>query len=109
MPVIVGCSLAVTVKLAVLVADPDGDVTAIGPVVAPEGTVVTSRVAVALTTELAVPLNVIVFRPGVGLNPVPAIVTVAPIAPVPGENAMIETVDEAKRAIESRLPIASYL
>jgi hypothetical protein len=81
MLVIVGTPLAVTVKLAGLVADPDGDVTAIGPVVAPDGTVVTSRVAVALTTVLATPLNVIVFRLGVWLNPVPEIVTVAPITP----------------------------
>ncbi|MFZ0747964.1 MAG: hypothetical protein WAM70_01295, partial [Pyrinomonadaceae bacterium] len=39
--------LAPTVKEVLLVADPFGEVTAIGPVVAPDGTVTRSWVAVA--------------------------------------------------------------
>ena len=63
--------------------------------------------AVALVTVAAVPLNVTAFWLGVVLKPVPEMVTVAPTGPLPGEKAMIETVDDAKRAIESRFPTAS--
>ena len=51
----------VTVNGPLLVAEPVGVVTAIGPVVAPLGTVTTSWVAVAEDTVAAVPLNVTVF------------------------------------------------
>ena len=66
---------AVTVKGVVLVAEPVGVVTVIGPDAAPDGTVVTIRVAVAETTVAGTPLKVTVFSPGVSLNPVPCIVT----------------------------------
>ena len=57
-PVIVGAPLAaVTVKDAVLVAEPFGAMTVIGPVAAPVGTVVMICVAVAEPTEALVPLK----------------------------------------------------
>jgi len=60
-----------TIKGALLVAEPVGVVTMIGPVVAPTGTVVTSWVAVAEVTAATMPLNVTVFWLAVVLNPVP--------------------------------------
>ena len=61
-PVIVGAPVeAVTVNESILVAEPAGAVTVIGPVVAPEGTVVTICVAVAEVTVAVVPLNLTVF------------------------------------------------
>jgi hypothetical protein len=105
---IVGALLvAVTVKDALLVAEPDGDVTAIGPVAAPPGTVATIWVAADELTVAAVPLNVTVFSLGVALKPVPRIVTVVPDSPLDGENVMIDTVVEAWRAMAVRLPVAS--
>src|SRR5574342_710668 len=50
--------LTVTVKGVALVADPAGAVTAMGPVVAPAGTVACSWVGVADVTTAAAPLNV---------------------------------------------------
>jgi hypothetical protein len=76
------------------VADPAGAVTAIDPVVAPAGTVVTICVAVDAVTVAFVPLNVTVFWPGVALNPVPAMVTGVPTGPLPGDTAMMLMVDE---------------
>jgi len=65
-PVIVGAPLeAVTVKDAVLVAEPFGAPTVIGPVVAPVGTVVMICVAVAEPTEALVPLKLTVSWLGV--------------------------------------------
>jgi hypothetical protein len=91
-PVIVGAPLDVfTVKGAPLCADPAGVLTAIGPVVAPAGTLVTSCVALAEVTVAATPLKVTVFSLGVWLKPVPYIVTESPITPLSGVNSMIET------------------
>src|SRR5574337_1960487 len=103
-PVIVGALHPPTVKGVVLVADPAGAVTLIGPVVAPAGTVVTICVAVAETTEAATPLKVTVFWLAVALNPVPEIVTEVPAAPHFGVKSMMETSDALWREIESRLP-----
>jgi hypothetical protein len=60
-----------TVKGILLVAEPDGVVTAMGPVVAPAGTLVTICVRVDDETLAAVPLNVTAFWLGVVLKPVP--------------------------------------
>ena len=60
-PVIVGAPGVPTTNAVLLVADPAGEVTLIGPVVAPAGTEVTIRVAVAEVTVAATPLNVTVF------------------------------------------------
>jgi hypothetical protein len=68
---IVGAELPLTVKDVVLVAVPLGVVMVIGPVVAPEGTLVTIRVKVAEVTVAAIPLNATVFWLAVALNPVP--------------------------------------
>ena len=59
--VIVGDPDPPTMNAVLLVALPAGDVTLIGPVVAPEGTEVTMRVAVADVTFVVTPLNVTVF------------------------------------------------
>jgi hypothetical protein len=59
--VIVGAADALTVKALALVAEPDGVVTTIVPVVAPEGTLVTISVVVEEVTVAAVPLKVTVF------------------------------------------------
>ena len=69
--VIVGADEATTVKAVALVALPDGVATAIVPVVAVAGTLVTICVVVELVTVAVTPLNVTVFWPGVALNPVP--------------------------------------
>jgi hypothetical protein len=55
-------------------------------VVAPTGTVTTKLVAVALVTVADVPLNFTVLLDGVESNPVPLIVTEAPIGPIDGVN-----------------------
>ena len=106
--VMVGAPPLATVKGEGLLAEPPGAVTAIDPVVAPTGTVVTSWVALAAVTVAAVPLNVTVFEAGVALNPVPEIVTAVPTGPAPGVTSMTLTVDEVKRVIPVRLPTASY-
>jgi hypothetical protein len=56
-PVTVGTADVVTVKLAVLVALPKGEVTVIGPVTAPFGTIASISVAVADVTTAELPLN----------------------------------------------------
>jgi len=77
-------AVVVTVKLLVLVPVPFPVVTAIGPVVAPEGTV-----AVIFTDELTVyevavvPLNLTAVTP---VKFVPLIVTPVPTGPLVGEN-----------------------
>src|SRR6266850_4516119 len=77
--VMVGAPLvAVTVKAVLLDADPAGAVTPIEPVVAPVGTVTKSCVGLAEDTVAAVPLKVTVFSLGIGLKPVPEIVTAVP-------------------------------
>jgi len=68
---IVGAVDAVTVKGPLLVAEPEGVVTAMEPVVAPDGTVVTICVVVAEVIVAATPLNVTVFWLAVVLNDVP--------------------------------------
>jgi hypothetical protein len=80
-PVMLGGCGAVTVNDAALVAEPAGLVTAIGPVVAPVGTVTTMLVVVDDVIVAAVPLNVTVFCAGVALKLVPVIVTAVPIGP----------------------------
>jgi hypothetical protein len=71
-PVIVGAEdAAVTVKDAVLVAEPPGAITWIVPVVAPLGTLVVICVEVEAVTVAVTPLNLTVFWLGVALNPVP--------------------------------------
>ena len=97
----------VTVKGALLVADPAGEVTAIAPVVAPRGTVATSSVGLADVIAAAVPLKVTVFAPGVESNPVPKIVTTVPAGPAAGLKSMIETSAELCREMLVRLPTAS--
>ena len=60
-PPIVGVAWFPTVNIFALVSKPDGVVTLIGPVVAPEGTEATILVAVAETTAPARPLNPTMF------------------------------------------------
>src|SRR5437764_6726832 len=94
--VIAGAPLvAVTAKEVVLVADPPGAVTPIGPVLAALGTANTRLVAVDEVTVAVVPLNLTVLLPGVELNPVPWIVTAVPTGPDFGWKSMIETLEEA--------------
>ena len=59
--VMVGAEVAITENELELVAVPFGDVTEIGPVVAPAGTVAMTWFVVAEVTWAAVPLNVTVF------------------------------------------------
>ena len=82
--VIVGVVDAATVNGELLSPDPDGVVTPIGPVVAPDGTCTTSCVAEADITVAAAPLNVTVFCASVLLKPEPAIVTMVPAGPCDG-------------------------
>src|SRR5688572_7744499 len=98
-PVMDGAVLAATVKLFVLTAVPPGAVTEIVPVVDALGTVTTSWVVVALVTVAAVPLNVTVFWLAVAENPVPEMVTVAPIGPDSGEKEIIFTWEDACRSM----------
>ena len=80
--VIVG--LEITVKLAVLVAVPPGDVTEIVPVVAPVGTTAVMDVSDRTVKVVAtVPLKETVVTP---VSPVPVIVTVVPTGPAVGAN-----------------------
>jgi hypothetical protein len=58
--VMVGVWETPTVKDPVLVAEPDGVVTVIGPVLAPDGTAVTSSVTDADVTVAGTPLNLTV-------------------------------------------------
>jgi len=78
-----------TVNEVLLVADPAGVVTVIGPVVAPAGTLVTIWLGLDEITVAAVPLKATVFWAAVVLNAVPQMVTVAPTTPLPGLNLMI--------------------
>jgi len=83
--VIVGAA-AVTEKLVALVAVPPGVVTAIGPVVAPEGTVAVTCVDELTVKLAAVPLNVTDVAP---VRFVPAITTVVPTGPLVGKKLVI--------------------
>ena len=60
-PVIVGAFENPTVNTLLLVAEPEGEVTAIKPVVAPDGTVSVILVVVDDSTEATAPLNVTEF------------------------------------------------
>jgi hypothetical protein len=86
-PVMVGAPVEpTTVKAVLLVAEPAGVVTVMGPVVAPAGTLVTIFVAVAEDTGATTPLNLAVFWLAVVENPVPWMVTGVPTAPLSGLN-----------------------
>jgi hypothetical protein len=83
----------VTVKFVLLVAVFPPTVTAIGPVVAPAGTVVVMLVVVLAVTTALVPLNVKMLLAGVvPSKPVPTMVTVVPTAPLIGEKLVIVVV-----------------
>jgi hypothetical protein len=73
-----------TVKGCGLVAVPLVFTTVMGPVVAPLGTVVVIELVVEDETVAVVPLNFTWLADGVGLNPKPRIVTVAPTSPLVG-------------------------
>ena len=60
-----------TVNEPLLVAEPAGEVTAIVPVVAPAGTLVTIRFVLDEITVAETPLNATVFWPAVALKPAP--------------------------------------
>ena len=74
-----------TTKLDFVVAVPPAVVIVIGPVIAPAGTATVILVAVSLVGVAAVPLN---FTVAVARF-VPVMVTMAPIGPAAGENAVI--------------------
>src|SRR5689334_24298167 len=76
-------SVVVTAKLPVLVPVPPGPVTAIAPVVAPEGTVAVICVAEFTVYVADVPLNVTDVAP---VRFVPVIVTDVPTTPLVGLN-----------------------
>ena len=78
-----------TIKLVELVAVLLNTVTAIGPVVAPEGTVVVIVVAVLAVTVVVVPLKVVVLLAGTTSKFVPVMVTVVPTIPEAGVNEVM--------------------
>jgi hypothetical protein len=90
-----------------LVAVPEGEVTLIGPVVAPTGTLVTIWFAVTAVTVAATPLKVTVFCAAVELKAVPKIVTSVPTGPLFGVNSMTEAWEEFPRVVLNKLPSAS--
>jgi hypothetical protein len=69
------------VKGCELVTEPAGEVTVIGPEVAPAGTAVTIWLAEADVIVAEVPLNETVSWLNVALKPVPKIVTVVEVGP----------------------------
>ena len=83
--------------------------TQIGPVVAPDGTVVVRLLVVAAVTVAEVPLNFTVLELGVALKFWPWIVTVWPTLPCAGEKLKMASPlgEVVERVIESRLPTAS--
>lgn len=97
---------AVTVKLALLVPVPElPTVTAMVPVVVPEGTVATICVVVAEVIVAVVPWNLTVSLPMVALKFVPVIVTVVPMGPLEGEKPVtvgaVAQRDAHKNAVRS--------
>jgi hypothetical protein len=80
---IIGAAAVVTVKLWELVAVPSRVVTLIGPVVAPEGTVVVILVFEFTVIVAETPLN---FTLVAAVRSVPWIVTAMPTGPLVGEN-----------------------
>jgi hypothetical protein len=83
--VIVGAPVVATVKFAELVAVPSGLVTAIGPVVAPDGTVAVIFCALSIVNVADVPLKLTLVTLG-PLKLWPWIVTEVPTGPLAGEN-----------------------
>ena len=102
----VGALFDPTVNEVALTALPAGDVTRIGPVVAPLGTTATNWFGVAVTTAVGTPLKVTAFWAAVAPNPAPTMVTFVPTGPVFGLNARIDTT-ELPRTIDKTLPEAS--
>jgi hypothetical protein len=78
--------VVLTVKLLVLVTEPPGVVTLIGPVVAPAGTVAVILVPLTTLNVAVTPLNVTLVAP---VRFVPVIVTVVPTGPKVGVNEVI--------------------
>jgi hypothetical protein len=78
--------LVLTVKWVVLVTDPAGVVTLIGPVVAPTGTVAVILVALTTLNVAAVPLKVTAVAP---VRFVAVIVTLVPTSPKVGVKDVI--------------------
>jgi hypothetical protein len=76
----------VTVKSVRLVAVPPGVVTVIFPVVAPDGTVAVTEVAVLVVKVAVMPLNFTAVTP---VRFVPVIVTLVPTLPLVGVNDVI--------------------
>jgi hypothetical protein len=107
-PLIVGAFEAPTSKDVALVADPLGEVTLMGPLKAPAGTVATIVVVVADSTEAGVPPKLTAFSDPTALKPTPEIVTLVPGGPSTGSKAMIDVVDASSRSIEMMFPTASY-
>jgi hypothetical protein len=88
--VIVGAPVVVTVKFVELVAVPSGLVTAIGPVVAPAGTVVVIFCGLSIVNVADVPLKVTLVTLGsLPLKFWPWIVTEVPTGPLVGEKELI--------------------
>lgn len=98
-----------TVKFALEVAVEVPTVTLIGPVVAPEGTVVVKLFAVAAVAVANVPLNCTVLALNVALKFWPWMTTVWPTLPCPGEKLEIASPlgEVVERVIESKFPTAS--
>jgi hypothetical protein len=76
----------VTEKLEELVAVPAGEVTAMGPVVVPVGTLVATWLSEIIVKLVAVPLKV---TDCVEVNPFPVIVTLVPTGPPTGAKELI--------------------
>ena len=107
MLLIVGAELAATVNDVLRVADPDGVVTAIAPVVAPDGTEVTISVAVEDVTVAAVPVERHGILAWCGAEAHPKELHRRPTGPLFGVSSKIATLPELFRVIERRLPTAS--
>jgi hypothetical protein len=105
-PLMDGAVPGPTVNGVALTALPAGDVTPIGPVVAPAGTTATSWFGVADTTVADTPLKVTAFWAAVALNPAPARVTLVPTGPELGLNRRIDT-GALPRPMDTMLPRAS--
>jgi hypothetical protein len=105
--VIVGAPEVPTTNGEPLVAEPDGVVTDIVPVVAPEGTVVWMVVVVLESTVAATPLNDTVFWLAVALKPIPYRVTPLPTGAPFGVNSTMTTEPAVCRDMDSRFPAAS--
>jgi hypothetical protein len=75
--------------------------------VEPAGTDVVILVVDEADTVAETPLIVTVLSPGVVLNPVPVIVTKAPIAPLVGEKEVIVVGIKVNPAVEPVFPLAA--